>query len=234
MVMVLDRDGYPGQKRGMSLAFTVISSTRVLDNERPAGADAIQVQRQAVVKYFHGNAGALVAREIRVVGGPRGGSSGNSGYGGGGGNGGGAGGLQPIERTFQFREVRLQRTPRQGDAHSEKIKAGADFYIGFYMYIDAKAPLDLVYRCMNPDLSGEPPKGGKRDGLRNLGVCDYKETIPAGFNGPHYRVFTMKYAADSPGRNNLMIAEVGPVFRRSNGNTVENWQRKVVPITLVK
>ena len=66
-VVVLDRDGYPGQVRGMELQFTVAPGTRILDHERPAHLSALEVRRQATVMYEESK-GVNVAREVRLLG----------------------------------------------------------------------------------------------------------------------------------------------------------------------
>lgn len=66
-VLVLDRDGYPGQIRGTKVRFALAPDTRVIDGGRRVAAAAITVRRAATVLYDD-TKGRNVAREVRLTG----------------------------------------------------------------------------------------------------------------------------------------------------------------------
>jgi hypothetical protein len=66
-VLVLDRDGYPGQVTGSQVRLSLPADARIFDRERPATAAAIQVRRQATVVYEERH-DTNVAREVRLLG----------------------------------------------------------------------------------------------------------------------------------------------------------------------
>jgi hypothetical protein len=66
LVIVLASDGYPGQRQGMSVTFTLTPQTRVLEFERPATVGSIVARREVTVAYDEAKDGN-VAREVRVL-----------------------------------------------------------------------------------------------------------------------------------------------------------------------
>jgi hypothetical protein len=235
MVLILDRDGYRGQHRGTALTLTIAPGTRVFDHDRPVGAEAIRPRQQATVTYVE-REGALVAREVGLRGmlppgvplpgqesaspseGPSRPAAG--------------GGSVRLDSLATLTEVRIQKTNRQGDAAIDRVRAGTEFYIAFYVRVEAKGPVRLAYRCLNPDFD-KATAGGKSEALKILPACTYEETVPAGFHGIRFRAFPMKYArqSGSKGGADVIVAEMAPVVV-SRGSEVRAWQRKLSPVTI--
>src|SRR5262249_9542938 len=94
-------------------------------------------------------------------------------------------------------EVRLQSTRRAGGAAlpqarsrdnsfmQSQARSGVEFYIAFYIQVDAKAPARLAYHCQDVDM--------ERGAVQDLKSCAYEEVVPGGFRGVHFRAFPMKY-----------------------------------------
>ena len=235
MVLVLDRDGYPGQHRGSALTFAVSRETRVLEHERPVGAEAIRPRQQATVRYVEGR-DTLVAREVRLRGAlppgvPLPGQASGSPSGGSSKPAAGGGVVRP-DSLATLTEVRIQKTNRQGDPAIERVRAGTGFYIAFYVQVDAKGPVRLAYRCLTPDFE-KATSGGKSEALKVMPACTYEETVPSGFRGIRFHAFPMKYARQPGGKGgaDVIVAEMAPVVGRP-GSEVRAWQRKLSPVTV--
>jgi hypothetical protein len=205
---------------------------------------AIQPKTQATVAYVQTN-GGLVAREVRLLGvaqhlpGEENGQlkkepSGRFGY--------FSKSLEPppskqpatvperqpstITQLVKLTEGRLQATDRQGAPAIERVRGEVQFYIAFYVQVDAKTPMRLAYQCLRPDLE-------IRD-LKLMRWCTAEEVVPAGFHGVRYRAFPMKYspAPGSTAGKDLIVAEMAPVI--TNGNSeVRAFQRKLLPVEVV-
>jgi hypothetical protein len=229
IILVLDRDGYPGQRRGDAIVFTMSSDSRVVSREGQDARARLAPREQANVTYYKSKAGALVVREIQLLGllpasaplpgrpAPASGGEGPR--------------LTASDAAARLTEVRIQKTARQGDSDIDSVKAGTGFFIAFYVQVDAKTPLKLEYRCMRPDFDAKPRNG---ESLAPLPVCHHEETVPAGFRGVRYNAFKMNFAPHGATKasSDLIVAEMTPVAE-THGAVVRAWQRKLKPVQIL-
>jgi hypothetical protein len=249
LTLVLDRDGYPGQKRGSELKFVLTKSTRITyRGGKELTADEIRQRQQANVFYEEPKPGTYVVSELQLLeilppGVPLPGSrapAGSPSNPSGATNSSRSG--SPASRddrtvsadaSAKVSEVRLQKSARQGDANIETVQSDASLYVAFYVRVDATQPVRLRYRCGTVDFERIAKQGVQRgENLKWLAPCDFEETVPAGFHGVRYQAFRIHPAAPKGGKLGTVIAgEVAPILDTKAGQIIA-WQRKLCPLTI--
>lgn len=241
LMLVLDRDAGPGLPVNTTLTFIVNPQTKVFERERAATSQSIQTDQEATVSYLDTRSG-LVAREVRLLG--------KHDYGKPGAEpsrpaspespatrpprtppasvrGGARGREQTIDpdQLAKLTEVRLQSSDRQGAPAIDRVKPGVDFFIAFYVQVNATSAFRLSYRCQRPDFS--------TGGMKIMSRCSYEETIPAGFRGVKFHAVPMRYEREgnSGAGNDVIAGEVAPIVSTGRG-TVIPWQRKLAPVSI--